>query len=375
MDDGLLLNVLMLTVLGVFLVYTASFLSAGRLSGSGEMGDPHKFLKTQGLYAACGIVLMLLLSLLPPRCFHAVARPGLLVALGLLVAVLIWGTSQGGSRRWLQLGPVLFQPSEIAKMALVLYLARFLGDRWHEVRSFSICIRAVIITGAVCVLVALEPDLGGAVMLLLIGLGMLFLAGARLWQVGLFGIGSAAAAVLYASFHPYMKARIDGWLHPLEHVQGAGYHVIRVLVALASGGVFGTGLGEGTQKCYLPARHTDSIYCVLGEEFGIIGCAALLVLLCIFARRGLQIARHAPNRFSQLAAGGLVVAICLQALINLGVSTGCLPVTGTTLPFISGGGSSLMMVLMSAGIILSTSRLRQAGGRARKGAVQTGGGR
>jgi cell division protein FtsW len=356
-DDRLLFYVVALTALGVFLVYTASFFSAGRLAGVGEIGDPYKYLKTQALYAACGIVLLLLASLLPPRFFYALARPALFGALCLLVAVLIWGTSLGGSRRWLQVGSTVFQPSEFAKLALVLYLARFLGDRWHEVRSLSICARALAITAALCIAVALEPDLGGAVMLLLIGLGMLFLAGARLWQLGLFGMASAAAAVLYAGFHPYMKARIDGWLDPLAHVQGAGYHVIRMLVALASGGVFGTGPGEGTQKCYLPARHTDSIYCVLAEEFGIIGCGLLLLLLCIFARRALEIAKHAPNRFSQLAAGGLAMAICVQALVNLGVSTGCLPVTGITLPFISGGGSSLMMVLISAGIILSTSRV------------------
>jgi len=304
-------------------------------------------------------VLMLLLSLAPPRWFHIAARPALLVAVSLLAVVLIWGTSLGGSRRWLQIGPIVFQPSEFAKIALVLYLARFLGDRWHEARSFSICARALMIAAALCVLVALEPDLGGSVILLLIGLAMLFLAGARLWQLGILGLGSAAAALLYARVHPYMGARLDGWLHPLEHVQGAGYHVIRMLVALASGGVFGTGPGEGAEKCYLPARHTDSIYCVLGEEFGIIGCGVLLLLLCIFARRALDIAKHAPNHFSQLVAGGLAVAICGQALINLGVSTACLPVTGTTLPFISGGGSSLMMVLMSAGIILSMSRVRR----------------
>jgi cell division protein FtsW len=157
-----------------------------------------------------------------------------------------------------------------------------------------------------------------------------------------------------------MKARIEGWLHPLDHVQGAGYHVLRMLVSLASGGPFGVGAGEGVEKCYLPARHTDSIYCVLGEEFGIIGCAVLLVVLCIFATRALRIAKFAPNRFSQLAAGGLAVAVCVQALINLAVCTGCLPVTGTTLPFISGGGSSLIMVLVSTGIILSMSRLKPA---------------
>jgi len=363
LDDALLFNVLMLTAAGIILVYTASFFTAGRLAGHGEMGDPYKFLKTQGLYAAGGILLMLLLSLLPPRSFYAAARPALLITIGLLVAVLVTplGRSLGGSQRWMQLGPVTFQPSEFAKIAIVLYLARFLADRWHEVRSFSICARSVMITGALCLLVVLEPDLGGSVMLWLIGLSVLFLAGARLWQLGLFGIGAAAVAVLYTGFHPYMRARIDGWLHPLEHVQGAGYHIIRMLVALASGGVFGVGPGEGTQKCYLPARHTDSIYCVLGEEFGLIGCAALLLLFCLFARRALDIAKRAPSRFSQLVAGGLTIAICGQALINLAVCTGCLPVTGTTLPFISGGGSSLTTVLMSAGIILSVSRVRRTG--------------
>jgi cell division protein FtsW len=359
-DQGLALSVVSLAVAGVVLVFTASFATAGRLASIEGLGDPYRFLKAQVAYGLFGGFLMVVVSQMGPGFFRRAAPWAYGLAVVLLVAVLVFGRELGGSRRWLQIGPITFQPSEFAKLALVLFLARFLSDRGQQLGRFRTCLRALGYAAAVAGLTVVEPDLGTAALLCLIGLLMLFLAGARLWQVGSIALAAGAAVAWVILHYDYMRERMLAFWDPVGHVDNSGYHVIRMLVALATGGWRGTGLGEGVEKWSLPARHTDSIYCVVGEELGVLGCVLLLALFVWFARRAFAVALQAPDSFTQLAAGGLAGAITLQAALNIAVATACLPVTGVTLPFVSSGGSSLAMMLIAAGILLSISRLRPA---------------
>lgn len=354
MDERFLLEVLALVVFGVIIVYTASYAAGGRLSQEG--GDPFEYVRQQGCYAIVGLLGLLAIAMIPTETLVRCSRGILPLACVLLVLVFTGvGEEAGGARRWVRIGSIRFQPSEFAKIALVLFLARLLVDKRREVRSFSLCVRALLVTGAVCLLVLAEPDLGTAVMLFVVALAMLFLAGARVSHLLLFLTVGAGAAVAFALTQPYMAARLQGWLHPLEHASGAGYHVLRMLVAVASGGVWGVGLGVGEQKWGIPARDTDSVYCVVAEELGLLGCAGLLFLFLLFAKRGLDIARRSSHPYTRLAAAGLSVSVSLQVLLNLAVATASLPVTGITLPFISRGGSSLVMMLLAAGILLGAS--------------------
>ncbi|MFQ6131133.1 MAG: FtsW/RodA/SpoVE family cell cycle protein [Armatimonadota bacterium] len=358
-DETLLLVILALAIAGVILVYTASFPSAGRLSAMDGLGDPYLYLKSQLLYGAVGVLLMLGVTRVGPDFLRRCARPFFIVAVALLIAVFTpLGCELGGSRRWLVICGHSFQPSEFAKIALVIFLARFLTDKAGELRQFGLSFRTLGLAGVLALLVLMEPDLGTTAVLVAIALGMLFLAGARLWHIGALATGTGALAVLFALGRPYMRERLLAFLDPVAHTQDSGYHVIRMMVALASGGIWGVGIGEGTEKWFLPARHTDSIYCVLGEEVGLLGCVLLLVLFALFAKRAFDIALRTPDPFARLAAGGLTLAICIQVITNIAVATALLPVTGLTLPFISSGGSSLAMALLAAGVILSVSRRR-----------------
>jgi cell division protein FtsW len=355
-DDRFLLAILVLVVFGVLVVYTASYAAVGRLSHADNPGDPYGYLKQQVCYALVGLAAMLAIALVPTDKLARWSRWLLVLAAVLLILVFTrLGEEGGGARRWIHVGSIRFQPSEFAKIALVLFLARFLVDKRAEVRSFSLCVRALVITGAVCLLVLAEPDLGTAVMLFLVTVAMLFLGGARLSHILVFLLLGAGSAVGFALTQPYMAARLDGWYHPLANADTSGFHVLRMLVALANGGPWGVGLGEGVEKWVIPARDTDSVYCVVGEETGLLGCTALLIIFLIFAKRGLDVARRSREPYTRLVAAGLSVTISMQVLLNLAVATASLPVTGITLPFISRGGSSLVMMLLAAGILLGAS--------------------
>lgn len=361
-DDTLLVVILALTITGIILVYTASFPAAGHLTSMDGLGDPYRYLKSQLLYGVIGVLLMLAVTRMGTDFLRRRARLFFFVALGLLLAVFTpLGRELGGSRRWLVMWGFSFQPSEFAKIALVIFLARLLTDKADQVRRFNLCLRVVGLACLLALFTLMEPDLGSTAVLVAIALGMLFLGGARLWHIGALAGGAGALAVLFALGRPYMRERLLAFVDPVAHVQESGYHVIRMMVALASGGLWGVGIGEGTEKWHLPARHTDAVYCVLGEEMGLLGCVLLLVLFAIFAKRAFDVALRAPDSFARLAAGGLTLALCIQIITNIAVATALLPVTGLTLPFISSGGSSLAMALLAAGIILSISRSRAPG--------------
>ncbi len=356
-SGDLLLFVAVLALLGVGLVMVYS---ASSIVAMDRLADSAYFLRRQAIWITLGLLAMWIAQSVHYRRLRAYAVPLLLVTLVLLVAVLVPGIGRvaGGARRWIALGPFGFQPVEVAKLALPLFVAQFAVRRGAEVRNLRLgVVPPLVTTGILAGLVLLQPDMGSAVVLGLITLTVLFLAGARIAHLGLAALAALPAVVLAAATAPYRLRRFSAFLDPWSDPQGSGFHIIQSLLAFGSGGLLGVGLGESRQKFfYLPERHTDFIYAIVGEETGLLGTMSLLLLFAFLAYRGYRISRAAPDRFGSLLAAGLTAAIVGQALVNMGVATGLLPVKGVPLPLVSFGGSSLVMTMIQVGILLNISQ-------------------
>ncbi|MEK6191824.1 MAG: putative lipid II flippase FtsW [Chloroflexota bacterium] len=357
----LLVAVLALVAIGVVMVYSASSVRA-LLSSN----DPARYGIAQAVFAAIGLSAMVLLSRIDFRVYRYFAIPAYVGALVLLALVLVpsIGFEVGGSRRWLQL-PVIgnFQPAEVAKLAIILYLAHWLDRRGRAARG----LRGGLIPFALLVapgflLIAFEPDLGTAGIYAVAAMSVFFMSGANLVGFVAMAGAVAAAAVVFVSRTPYQLARVTSFLDPERDPLGAGYNAMQALMALAMGGLAGVGLGASRQKyLYLPAPSTDFIYAIIGEEWGLIGTLIVLVLFLVIAWQGYRIAVHAPDTFSGLLAAGITTWLVVQAVINMMVVTALWPVTGVPLPFISYGGTALIINLVAVGILLSISREAQTG--------------
>jgi len=354
-DAVLLAITALLTGVGIVMVFSASSAVAYT-----QFHDAAYYLKRELIWAVIGAVALVLGMRLDYTKLRPAAPWIFGIAVVLLAAVLIpsLGSIEGGARRWLGVGPFSFEPSEFAKLALVLFVARLVSARADGAASFTRVGFPVLFWVGVCfALVMRQPDLGTASIYLLTAFVMLFAAGARLEQL----LIEAAVAIpamlgfIYAS--PYRRERFLAFLHPWRDPQGTGYHIIQSLYALGSGGIVGLGLGQSRQKFgYLPAQHTDFIFSIIGEELGFIGAVTVLVLFLAFAYRGIRIAMRADDRFGFYLGTGITASIALQALINIGVVTSSWPVTGVPLPFISYGGTSLVITLFSVGLLASVSR-------------------
>jgi cell division protein FtsW len=275
-------------------------------------------------------------------------------SLGLLFAVLVIGQSVNGARRWLTFGPAVFQPSELAKIALAVWAASYL-TRHRPPRSLPELWRPIgLLTVVFCGLLLAEPDLGTAVALVAMLAAMLLVAGTPTRTLGA-GLGIVSALGLVAIwFEPYRRARFFSFLNPWQDAQGAGFQTVQAMIGLGSGGIFGVGLGQSVQKAnYLPEAHTDMIFAIIGEELGLVGAAAVIAAYCAFAYFGLKIALGCKDPFGKRLAAGLTVLVCGQAAINLAAVMGLAPLTGIPLPFVSYGGSSLVVALASVGILLN----------------------
>jgi len=361
MDQRLLLVVAALAVLGIVMVLSASFPVASRSGPDGAPGDPFEYLKSHLLFAVVGLVGCVLAACLPLRAVRGLAVPLFAVAAVLMVLVFvppIGAEPMGGAHRWIHL-PMgrFFQPSELAKVAIVLLLAWCASravERGESLRlTYGCGLGAAALMGGLCVA---QRDLGSAVVCFLLTVMMLFLAGVRLETLLLPLAGGVLGALALAWKEPYRWQRVTAFLDPEADMQGSTYHVIRMLLALARGGIFGVGLGRSPEKWYaLPARHTDSIFCVIGGELGFIGGVVVIAAFVWLAWRSVRVARSQNDAFGRLLASGLGCGIALQALVNIGVATGSLPCTGLTLPLISYGGSSLLMTLLAAGLLFGLS--------------------
>jgi cell division protein FtsW len=331
------------------MVYSAS--SARALLGS---DDPAYYLKRQALYAVAGLVALVLLSRTDYRRLRHAAGPLLLASFVLLVAVLAIGTAVYGARRWIPLGTLTFQPSELAKLALAVWIAGLLARR-PAPQTLGDLVRPIgLVVGAACALILVEPDLGSALAIAIMVAAVLLVAGTPVRTLAA-GSGIAGMLVLAAIwFEPYRRARIFSFIDPWHDPQGAGFQSVQAMIALGSGGIFGVGLGESVQKIYyLPEASTDMIFAIVGEELGLVGVLAVIGAFALFAYAGLNIALRCHDPFGKRLAAGLTALVCGQAAVNVSAVMGLAPLTGVPLPFVSYGGSSLVVGLASVGILLN----------------------
>lgn len=354
-DTTLFASAVALAAIGLVMVYSASSVVAYE-----RLADSAYFLKRQAAWTALGFVALWLARGIHYQRLRAFTVPVLVLAALMLVAVQIPGIGRvaGGARRWLVAGPITFQPVELAKLALVLYLAHFLAHRGVGIRNLR---RGVLpplaITTGLAVLVLRQPDMGSAMVLGAVTMSLLFVGGARIVHLALIAIAALPVVALAVVVAPYRFQRILAFLNPWHDPQGTGFHIIQSLLAFGSGGLFGVGLGASRQKFfYLPERHTDFIFAILGEELGLLGTLGLLAVFGLFIYRGFRIARAAPDRYGALLALGITASVAGQALMNMGVATGLLPVTGVPLPFVSFGGTSLVTTMIQVGILLNISQ-------------------
>jgi cell division protein FtsW len=370
-----------LVAFGLVMVYSATSAAAAL-----ENGDPAYYVKRQAIYG-----LMLIFARLRYQALQALAPALIVISLALLAAVLVLGTAVNGARRWLTLGPAVFQPSELAKLALAVWAAAYLSRRkppatmkelWRPVGALACIFAALLIV---------EPDLGTTITIFVMLAGMLLVAGT---PVRVLGGGLAIATTLGLAaiwFEPYRRARVFSFINPWHDAQGAGFQIVQAMIGLGSGGIFGRGLGQSIEKAnFLPEAHTDMIFAIIGEELGLVGATALIAAYATFAYVGLRIALRCRDPFGKALAAGLTMLICGQAAINIAAVMGLAPLTGIPLPFVSYGGSSLIVALAAVGILLNialghagearaqvpdrgrrNSRPRSAGARSRRSAART----
>jgi cell division protein FtsW len=338
-----------LVAFGLVMVYSAT--SAAAALGN---GDSMAFLERQAVYALIGIVLMALASRFDYHRLRYVAPPLLLVALGLCAAVLVASPAVNGAHRWFILGPASFQPSELAKLALGLFTAAYLARR-PAPRTFGQLVRPLgLLTALFCGLILLEPDLGTTVSLCVVMLALLLVAGVPIRLLVAASFLAAGAGLLAIWIEPYRRARVFSFLDPWSDAQNSGFQIIQALIGIGSGGVTGVGLGEGPQKAlYLPEAHTDMIFAVVGEELGLVGSVLVIGAFAAFGYGGFRIALRCRDPFGKLLAAGLTALVCGQAAINLAAVLGIAPLTGIPLPFVSYGGSSLVVLLAAVGVLLN----------------------
>jgi cell division protein FtsW len=338
-----------LVAFGLVMVYSATSAAATLANG-----DPAYFLKRQAGYAILGLVLMVVASRLDYRVLRRVAPVLVVTSLVLLVGVLAAGQTVNGARRWLNAGPIVFQPSELAKLALAVWAASYLTRRRPPQRLAELWRPFGLLAGVFWALLLAEPDLGTAIIILVMLAGMLLVAGTppRTLAAGLSIAG--AVSLLAVWFEPYRRARLFSFIDPWHDAQGAGYQTVQAIIGLGSGGIFGRGLGQSIEKAnFLPEAHTDMIFAIIGEELGLVGAAAVIAAYAAFAYFGLRIAIGCKDPFGKRLAAGLTVLVSGQAAINLAAVMGLAPLTGIPLPFVSYGGSSLVIALVSVGILLN----------------------
>jgi cell division protein FtsW len=335
-------------------------LSASSVASLTDYGSAWYFFQRQALWTAVGAAAFMITARIDYHAWRRWVRPLLVVSGVLLVAVLIpgIGVEVAGSRRWIGTGFLRFQPTEIAKLALLIFAADVLSRRVKELHDWRRVLRPVLIVlAAFAALVLREPDLDSTIVLTLIAFTVLIVGGVRLRHVAVVGSVAAVAGTLLALSEPYRRARMFAFLNPSADASSAGYQISQSLIAIGSGGWTGVGLGAGRAKwSFLPNAHTDFIFAIIGEELGLLGCLLVVGLFVAFAVLGTRAALRAPDRFGTLLAAGVTAWVVGQAAINIGAAIGLLPVSGIPLPFVSFGGSALVFTMAAAGILGNVAR-------------------
>lgn len=347
-DYPLLISILILTVFGLFMIYNSSSYIAFR-----DFEDKYHYIKEQSIWAAIGMVVLLISARFPYKNFYHLSIPILITAIGLLIMVFIPGIGIKvlGAKRWINVGFTTLQPAEFVKLSLAIYLAAWFSTKEKE-RFLAFC----MLVGVVFLLVMLQPDMGTASIILFEAVVLYFLSGASIRHFFILApiIGLAGGALVI--LEPYRAARLFSFLN-LHSLDSVSYHVKQILIALGSGGIFGVGAGNSLQKyAYLPENVTDSIFAIIAEEFGFIGALGLIILYMVVIWRGFLIAKRAKDPFGKLLAGGIISFLGFQVVLNLSAMTMLVPLTGIPLPFISYGGSALIINLCAIGILLNISR-------------------
>lgn len=351
-DLILLTSILFLTFFGLFMIYDASSYVAFR-----DFADKYHFVKDQFFWIFLGIIALGFFSKFDYHRFYNLSIPILISAIVLLVLVFIPGIGIKilGARRWINLHFTVLQPSEYVKLALAIYLAA-----WFSNKEKGRMVAFLSLISALLLLVILEPDMGTAVIILAEGLALYFLSGASLKYFGLLLPVVGVIGVIIAKLEPYRAARLATFFNADQNISSSSYHVRQILIALGSGGLMGVGLGNSLQKyAYLPENSTDSIFAIIAEELGLMGASVLIGVFLIVIWRGFYIAMNAKDNFGKLLAGGIITFLAAQILLNLASQTALLPLTGVPLPFISYGGSALIINLASIGILLNISKQRK----------------
>ncbi len=356
-DIWLIIPVLCLVGMGIVMVYSASSALAAK-----KFGVDYYYLKRQAIFFVMGVGALVICRCFPIKILRSLTYPILALAAFFLIAIVITdlGVSAGGAVRWIGFGCFTFQPVELARFAIVLYLAYSMSKKGEKIRQFSIgFVPHIIILAAFSFLIMLQPDFGSVMILFLITWLMLFIGGVPVKHLVLSIIPAAPVIYLFLISSPYRLKRITSFLDPWKYASNEGYQTVHSLMAFGTGKIWGTGLGKGYQKLfYLPEPHTDFIFSVIGEELGLIGVLGVLACFGLIIWKGIEIAINTEDRFSSFLAAGITISIGLQATINMGVALALLPTKGLTLPFLSYGGTSLLVNMASIGILMNIGARR-----------------
>ncbi|MCK4777805.1 MAG: putative lipid II flippase FtsW [Actinomycetia bacterium] len=357
--SAILIVSIILLLFGLIMVLSASSVVAY----SWEK-DSFYFLKRQIIWVIVGLGMMGFFANMDYRILRKFSLTSILLCNAFLVGVFIpgIGKSAGGAERWFSVGPVSFQPSEFAKIAIILFAADYLVKNREKLGDISTLYPLLLVSASTIGLILIQPDMGTAICICLVLLTMLFLSGLPFFYLFILGTLGSFLAFIAAISENYRKERLLAFLNPWDDPQGIGFQIIQSLLAFGSGGIFGLGIGASRQKFfYLPAAYTDFIFAIIGEELGLIGTGTVVILFFLFAYFGLRIAFQTKNDFARLVAAGITTLIVGQAVINMGAVTSALPVTGIPLPLISFGGSSLIFSMIAIGIILNIAMNRDKG--------------
>ncbi|RMD99227.1 MAG: putative lipid II flippase FtsW [Deltaproteobacteria bacterium] len=355
LEERLLLSTIVLVAFGLVMVLSSSFILAER-----NLGDGYAYFKKQLLFVAMGLALILLVRRIPYELYARLVYPLTFGAILLLCALYLpgFGLRINGARRWLDFGFFRFQPSEAAKIAMIVYLAHSLTKKADRRHTFTYgFLSHLLLPGVMLLFIIEEPDFGSVMIMSLVAGVMLFAGGVRIRYLLAAGVAVTPAIVYLVMAEGYRLRRILVFLDPFKDPLGDGYQIIHSLMSFAAGGTFGVGLGAGQQKLFfLPDPHTDFIFAIIGEELGLLGVLFVLLLFIAFIRNGLRVARWAPDPFAGHLAFGLTILIGIEAFVNMGVTLSLLPTKGLPLPFISYGGSSMLMSLLAVGILAGIAR-------------------
>ncbi len=353
LNISLVLAVILLSLFGLLMIYSASYVWADY-----KFDDAFKYVKNQGLFLGLGIILMFAVSRVNFEKYYKYANKIFVVCFILLILVLIFGTERNGSKSWFGIGSFGIQPSEFMKLAMIIFTSKYLYNNRKDIGNIKKGVLPILaLTLVVFALIMLQPDFGTGLILVMGVIGLLFVGGVNMkffMKIGVLGIGGIVALIAAA---PYRLKRILSFLNPWEDPLGSGFQIIQSLYAIGPGGLFGFGLGGSRQKhFYLPEPQTDFIFSIISEEFGFMGVLIVSALFITIIVLAMKIALKCENLFGKYLAFGIIFELGFQALLNLMVVVGLIPVTGVTLPFLSYGGSSLLITLVSIGIILNVSR-------------------